>query len=234
MRYAIFTDRQQAAYDALEAKARVYVDYRGRGMSKPQAYVAAGYSPKTAAQGCHVLEKRNPIIAELTEVLSTGRQLKDMSPNSELSQKIDGLTEEAAKNKAAMSFLENADEETLKTVKFYRDVINGTIKTVKIVKTYDADDNLTGKRVEETSNVETRIQARKILDEILGLRKIADVRALQVGDITVNIVDTSRQTVKPKKPDGLDLSKLSEIDGEEVLVVEEKEEHSNGERESKS
>lgn len=66
------------------------------------------------------------------------------------------------------------------------------------------------------------------------MRKIADVRALQVGDITVNIVDTSRQNVKPKKPEGLDLSKLSEIDGEEVLVVEEKEEHSNGERKSKS
>lgn len=234
MRYALFTEGQQEAYDALEAKARVYVDYRGRGMSRTQAYIAAGYSPKTAAQGCFMLEKRNPVIPKLVEILSTGRQLKDLTPKSELSKKIDGLSAEAARNSAAMTFLENADEETLKTVKFYRDVINGTIKTVKVVKTYDADDNLTGKRVEETSSVETRIQARKILDEILGLRKIADVRALQVGDITVNIVDTSKASVKPKTPEGLDLSQLSEIDGEEILVVEEKEEHANGERKSKS
>ena len=43
------------------------------------------------------------------------------------------------------------------------------------------------------SDVETKMKARKELDRILGLNQMPDLGSLQMGDITINIVDASKR-----------------------------------------
>lgn len=221
--YKVFTEEQQKAYAALSKQQRAYVDFRGKGHNKTESYRMAGYSSKTAGIGSFLLEKNNAVVRELVEVLQKDLKAKQITQqDSELNKQIDALaTQKGAEN--ILATVENADPETLKRIKFYRDIASGAIKTVRRTKKLNAAGEVIEMRVEEISDIETRMKARKELDRIFGLNELPDLGSLQMGDITINIVDASKRDELEDSRNNvvLDIDKEETIDGEKVVVVDE-------------
>lgn len=221
--YKAFTEEQQKAYAGLNKMQRAYVDFRGKGHSKAESYRMAGYSSKTASVGAFLMEKNNRIVGELVQVLQADNKAKELSKeDSKLNQQIDALArQEGAEN--ILETVENGDPETMKRIQFYRDIMSGKIKTVKKTKKLNAAGNVIEMKVEETSDIETRMKARKELDKIFGLNTLPDLGSLQMGDITINIVDASKKEELEDSRNNvvLDIDKEETIDGEKVVVVEE-------------
>lgn len=223
-KYACFTKEQQDAYEKLPTRQRKYVEFRGQGYSKTTAYKMAGFDGKVATQAAYILERRSQIIQELIECILGQKRVRDLSQeDSEINQRIDALALQDGAEKM-MEVIEGADGETAKRIQFYRDVMNGKIKTVRKTTRYNAMGEKIESKIEEVSDVETKMKARKELDRILGLNQIADLDKLQVGDITINIVDASKKEELADSRNTIELepNDVTEIDGEKVLVQEEK------------
>lgn len=192
-RYACFTKEQQEAYDKLPARQRAYIDYRGQGNSKTNSYKMAGFNGKVAGQAAWVLEQRCKIIPELVDCIQGSKKVRDLSvEDSEINQQIDALATQQGVEKM-LEVIEGADGETAKRIQFYRDVMNGKIKTTRKTTRKNAMGEVIETKVEEVSDVETKMKARKELDRILGLNQMPDLGSLQMGDITINIVDASKK-----------------------------------------
>ena len=229
-KYACFTPEQQEAYEKLNAQRRLYVDYRGQGNNKAQSYIMAGYAKKGATQASYLLEKTNKVVAELIETLQKGNRARQLTKaESELNDKIDALATQQGVEQA-LEVIDNADGETARRIQFYRDVINGKVKTVKKTVRKNAEGGIIDTKIEEISDVAVKMQARKELDKILGLNQLPDLGALQMGDITIHIVDASKkdELADSRNQVFLNPDDVQEQDGEDVIVVEEKEENANG------
>ena len=223
-KYACFTKEQQEAYEKLAIRQRKYVDFRGQGYSKTIAYKMAGFDGKVAGQAAYLMEKRNAIIAELADCIINQKKVRDLSvQDSAINQQIDALAMQDGAEKM-LEVIEGADGETARRIQFYRDVMNGKIKTVRKTTRYNAMGEKIETKVEEVSDVDTKMKARKELDRILGLNQLPDLDKLQVGDITINIVDASKQDELADSRNIVDLDPddMQVIDGEKVLVKEEK------------
>lgn len=223
-KYACFTKEQQEAYEKLAIRQRKYVDFRGQGYSKTIAYKMAGFDGKVAGQAAYLMEKRNAIIAELADCIINQKKVRDLSvQDSAINQQIDALAMQDGAEKM-LEVIEGADGETARRIQFYRDVMNGKIKTVRKTTRYNAMGEKIETKVEEISDVDTKMKARKELDRILGLNQLPDLDKLQVGDITINIVDASKQDELADSRNVVDLDPddMQVIDGEKVLVKEEK------------
>lgn len=223
-KYACFTKEQQEAYEKLAIRQRKYVDFRGQGYSKTIAYKMAGFDGKVAGQAAYLMEKRNAIIAELADCIINQKKVRDLSvQDSAINQQIDALAMQDGAEKM-LEVIEGADGETARRIQFYRDVMNGKIKTVRKTTRYNAMGEKIETKVEEISDVDTKMKARKELDRILGLNQLPDLDKLQVGDITINIVDASKQDELADSRNIVDLDPddMQVIDGEKVLVKEEK------------
>jgi hypothetical protein len=223
-KYACFTKEQQEAYDKLPSRHRAYVDYRGQGNSKTNSYKMAGFNGKVAGQAAYILEKRSPTIVPLVDCILAQKQVRDLSvQESQINQQIDALALQDGAEKM-LEVIEGADGETAKRIKFYRDVMNGKVKTVRTTMRYNAMGALIEKKVEEVSDVDTKMKARKELDKILGLNQLIDIDKVQMGDITINIVDASKQDELEDNRNSIELNPddVKIIDGEKVVVQEEK------------
>jgi hypothetical protein len=223
-KYACFTKEQQEAYDKLPSRHRAYVDYRGQGNSKTNSYKMAGFNGKVAGQAAYILEKRSPTIVPLVDCILAQKQVRDLSvQESQINQQIDALALQEGAEKM-LEVIEGADGETAKRIKFYRDVMNGKVKTVRTTMRYNAMGALIEKKVEEVSDVDTKMKARKELDKILGLNQLIDIDKVQMGDITINIVDASKQDELEDNRNSIELNPddVKIIDGEKVVVQEEK------------
>ena len=225
-RYACFTNEQQEAYEKLTVMQRAYVDYRGQGNGKTTAYKMAGYRAANSGQAAYILERSNKTMAELIATIAANKKVKDMAKeDSIINRQIDALAIQEGNDKV-LDVIENADGETARRIQFYRDVINGKIKTVKKITKKNAMGATVETRIEETSDVETKMKARKELDRILGLNEVPNLGSLQMGDITINIVDASKKEELEDSRNTilLDPDKVEEIDGEKVLVENDEEE----------
>jgi hypothetical protein len=223
-KYACFTKEQQEAYDKLPSRHRAYIDYRGQGNSKTNSYKMAGFNGKVAGQAAYILEKRSPTIVPLVDCILAQKQVRDLTvQESQINQQIDALALQEGAEKM-LEVIEGADGETAKRIKFYRDVMNGKVKTVRTTMRYNAMGALTEKKVEEVSDVDTKMKARKELDKILGLNQLIDIDKVQMGDITINIVDASKQDELEDNRNSIELNPddVKIIDGEKVVVQEEK------------
>ena len=80
-------------------------------------------------------------------------------------------------------------------------------------------------KFEEITDVGVRINARKELDRILGLNVLPDIDKLQIGGITVNIVDASKKEELDDERNKIVLEDkdVEFIDGEKVVFVEDNE-----------
>lgn len=226
-KYACFTKEQQDAYEKLAPRQRLYVDYRGQGNSKTNSYKMAGFDGKMASQAAYILERRVAGMTELIECLlgqSKARQLA--IADSDLNKQIDALAQQDGAEKA-IAVIEGADGETAKRIQFYRDIIAGKIKTTRKTTKYNATGALVERKVEEVSDVEAKMKARKELDRILGLNQIPNLDdMLTVGDITINIVDASKREEVEDSRNAIELNPedVEIIDGEQTIVTEESEE----------
>ena len=192
-KYACFTKEQQEAYEKLPAQQRLYIDYRGSGNSRTSAYQMAGYIAKNSAQSAYLLERRNSNITELIQTLQTQTKARQLTQEeSALNRQIDALALQEGAEKA-LEVIEGADGETAKRIKFYRDVINGKVKTKRTTKKLNALGAVVETRIEEIEDIDAKMRARKELDKILGLQQLPDLGKLAVGDITINIVDASKR-----------------------------------------
>lgn len=222
-KYACFTKEQQEAYEKLPLRQRLYVDFRGEGNSKTNSYKMAGFDGKTAGQAAYLLEQRNEIIAELVKCVQGQNKVAQLSQeDSAVNQQIDALALQDGAEKM-MEVIEGADGETAKRIKFYRDVMNGKVKTVRKTMKYNAMGALIETKVEEISDVDVKMRARKELDRILGLNQLPDLSKLQVGDITINIVDASKkeELADSRNIVELDHNNVQVINGEQVIVEQE-------------
>lgn len=218
------TQEQQMAYNSLTNAQRKYVDYRSMGYTKTQSYKMAGYSGKNAGQSAYLLERGNAAMAEIIEARLSSKKVSDITndENSDINRQIDALAMQKS-NEEVLAVIEDADGETAKRIQFYRDVVNGKIKTVRKTTKKNAQGATISTTIEEINDVETRMKARKELDRVLGLNAIVDIDKLNVGDITINIVDASKKDeLEDSRNNVIIGEKVEEIDGEQVIVAEDK------------
>ena len=235
-RYACYTEEQQKQFDSLTIQQQKYVIFRAQGMTRAAAYQMAGYKKsKFNGQSANAMEHyKNPEMVDLISAMSgVGQRASLMNPTSEASQKINKrvktLETELPPELSAMIPLAKGDEvvpmrpmevdkisdETAKNIHFYRQIAEGKIETVRKVTTYDKDGHVTGSRVEETSDIDTRIKAQKELARILGLKEVVELGRATAGNINIMIVDASRNADEGAK---IDLTKETEvIEAEEVV-----------------
>ena len=222
-RISCYTEEQQSLYESLKPRQRMYVDYRSMGLGKSDSYRKAGYiSEKNSGQNAWILENKTPGMKELIDVRLKIKKAKDVfDPNSQISKNIDAIIKQEDAQQV-IETVENADAETLKEIKFFRDIANGKIKTVKTTKYLDKDGKVTKQKVEEICDIESRIKARKYLTSLLGLNQVVDVGNVTTGNITINIVDASKkEEVAKEEADKLYaefVDKTEVIDGETVIV----------------
>lgn len=204
-KYAVFTDEEQKAYEGLNVKQRRYVDFRGQGYPKGQSYSMAGYVTPNPNQACAMLEKTKPVVNVLIKRLLDNKKARELTQtDSALNRQIDALAQQDGVEKM-LKTIEGADGETAKRIQFYRDIVNGKVKSVKKTTRKDADGNVIETRIEETLAIDDRMKARHELDRILGLNAIANLDNFQVGDITVNIVDASKKDAVTDKRNAINM-----------------------------
>lgn len=192
-KYACFTPEQQKTFDSLTPLQRRYVLYRGKGYKKAESYRMAGFGGKQQNVASYVLERNHPEFTELINAFMSVKKVKELSEEeSELNQRIDALATQDTAEKM-LEKIDGADGETAQRIKFYRDIVNGKIKSQKKITRKNAEGVVIETRLEEYNDVDTRLRARKELDKILGLNDVIDLSSLQMGDITINIVDASKR-----------------------------------------
>lgn len=223
---ACYTQEQQKLYESLRPRQRAYVDYRSQGFNKSDSYRKAGYcDSKNVGVNAFTLENKTPGIKDLIETRLKVKKANDIyKADSEIGKQIDALANvQDAEN--ALEVIENADAETIKRIKFFRDIVDGKIKTVKKTTYTDKLGNKSTK-VEEINDIETRMRARKELDRLLGLNEVFDIGKIEAGDITINIVDASKKDAVEDKSNKVKFDfteKDEEADGE-VVIIEPKDE----------
>lgn len=192
-KYSCFTDQEQKYYECLSPQKRLYVDFRAQGYDRANSYIMAGFTGNNPAQSGYNLEHRDLGLSELIGILKRENTIKTLDEqDSKLNARIDALAKQQ-KTENVLSIIENADGETAERIKFYRDVSNGKIKTKKTIREFDGNNKLIKVKVEEIEDVSTKLQARKELDRVLGLNQIVDLGKIDMGDITINIVDASNK-----------------------------------------
>lgn len=209
-RYSCFTPEQQEQFDKLNIRQQKYIIFRSQGQSKRGAYYMAGYSnTKWATQSAYAMEKdlnMVPLIEAMqgqqkkkTEVL---KEKSDISKQIDkkvdvLPPELDLLFDRVEKDSDVLDVEPvNVEELTLQqadNVQFYRRIANGATKTVKVTKFYDQDGKLTSKKVEETSDLSTRIMAQKEVSRLLGLHDVLTLGEVKANNINIMIVDASRK-----------------------------------------
>lgn len=227
-KYACFTEEEQQAYEKLNNNQRKYIDFRGKGYNKVQSYQMAGYNTKNPSQSAYMMEIQNKVIPELVQKLQAQHKARELTEQeSALNRQIDALAKQEYAEKTLQT-IDGADGETARRIQFYRDIMNGKIKTVRKTIRKNAIGEIIDTKIEEVSDIETRIKARKELDKILGLNMLPNIDNLQIGGITVNIVDASKKEELEDSRNSvvLDVDQVETIDGEEQIVIEEKEEQS--------
>lgn len=208
MRYECLTDEQQAAYDRLLPRQQMFIDGRVKGLNGMQAALMAGYPEKSAKQVAYNMEKRHAGIKEIIRVILASRGMETLKDaESALNKKINKLAKQELDLKVYEG-IDKVDGEKARQIQFYRDIISGKTKTVKVRKSYNAAGTCTGKVVEEVSDVEVRIRARKELDILLGYDRPINLDKFKVGDITVNIVDASKKD-RPERIVDVEAEKVS-------------------------
>lgn len=192
-RYACFTEAQQAAYERLTDRQRLYVDYRGQGVGKAESYRLAGFEGHMAKQNSHIMESNNKDIVELIRAIARGKSNGGVQREVKLGDKVPLNPEEKER---VLAMIENSDRDNAQRIQFYKDVVNGKVRSVKRTVRKDGKGNIIETKIEESTDVDLKMKARKELDRLLGLNDLPDFSCLQMGDITINIVDASKKDEK--------------------------------------
>ena len=157
------------------------------------------------------------MLADLIAKLTTNKRARELTEDkSLLNRQVDALALQDSAEKLLQT-IDGADGETARRIQFYRDILNGKIRSYKRTTTKDENGKIKSVKIEEIDDVSIRIKARNELDKILGLNMMPSIDNLQIGGITVNIVDASK---KEELEDSRNQVVLDEKDFEVVDVKE--------------
>ena len=202
-RFACFTEEQQADWDSLNTNIQRYLVFVSQGYQKRKAYVMAGYKDtKNASKSAFMIEKRYPFTVDLIAALSGHYKRANCYKEGTKESKV--IDKKAKEDFPEMTLVpanfegteqqvdfDSIGGEQARRIQFYRRIVDGEIKSVKETITYDNKGNKTGKKVEMTSDLATRMKARLELDRALGLTDMLEVGQIKVGEINIKIVDAS-------------------------------------------
>lgn len=183
-------------FNKMNGTAKQYTANRILGFSVIDSIKGAGSMAKdneSLKSTAKSLEKRNPQIREIIEYAQQHNLSSQMlSEKSELSQSLEAKAQEAQIQalKQATSVM---NPQMADSVNFYRRVANGSVKTYKTTEKYDASGKLIERKKEIIDDAETRMRAREKLDRLLGINAIQNLGQVQVGSISINIVDASKK-----------------------------------------
>lgn len=227
-RFACFTQEQQDNFDRMNQKARKYAVLRAQGLNKRQSYVGAGYADtQYASKGALVLERRYPRLQEYIDALAGHKRRENVyKKDTPESKEIDKKAEEELPMEMTMvpseydgvedkiPNIQDISGEQARRIKFYRDIADGTIKTVRTTLRYDKNGDLIERKVEKTSDIQVRMKARLELDRALGVADMLNVGKIEAGSVTINIVDASKKEI-PEPIDGGKAQFVEEVEEEE-------------------
>ena len=236
-------------FNKMNMTGRQYTANRVLGMERADAIMATGSQTKSRAGARSVassLEARNPIIQKVIEYCNNNNVAKELlDPNSDFNKMVELEATKASQQANNALFEKNADQvlepnaeakmkqlqlasnaltpDLAQSVQFYRDIVNGKTRSYKTIKTYDADGKLIGKRVEETSDISTKMQAREKLDKLLGLNALQQLGQVQIGSIAIKIMDTSMH--EDEKNIDIQSDAIVKDASDDIVLEQEVEEH---------
>ena len=212
--YSCLTQDEQKYYENMPYKKRKYLDFRVQGYDRAAAYTMAGFTGGNPSQCGYNMEHRDKGLAEIIGIIKRDNVVNTLTEgDNQLSAQIDALAKQK-KAENVIDIIQNADGETAERIKFFRDIACGKVKSKKVVKEFDGKNKLIKVKVEEIEDVALRIQARKELDRVLGLNQIVDIGKIDMGDITINIVDASNKNALADSRNKVDIP----LDKEEVII----------------
>lgn len=183
-------------FNKMNETARQYTLSRILGFSKVDSIKNAGSQakPEMLSSTAKSLEERNPAIEDIVkwgvERTLEGQLFNDGSDfNKSLEEKKKELQMQQLNHATSVMSPTMAE-----SIDFYKRVANGSIKTYRTTERYAADGKtLIEKKVEKIDDVDARMRAREKLDRLLGINAIQNLGQVQVGSISINIVDASKK-----------------------------------------
>ena len=210
-------------FNKMNDTARQYTLQRVLGFNKVDSMRNAGSQAKdnrSLSSTAQSLEERNPIIEEIVEYCQQHNFEKDLlSDDGKLANSVEHK-EMIAKEQQLNHAIEVMRPDMAESINFYRRVANGSIRKYKTTEKYDADGKLIGKTREVIDDPVARMAARDKMDKLLGLTAIQTLGQVQVGSISINIVDASKDEDDLKD---VDFQSDAVVSDEEIDVGEEKE-----------
>lgn len=219
-----WTDEQNKLYNSLPELQRKYVDARIEGYNKADSARRAGYKKSNPTAQGNMIERRNPMIKEMIRAALDARKVQSFAKNPEnsaIGERIDAL---AIQNKNAdiIKRVESLSPDMAERVKFYKDIVEGKIRSVKRTVFRNKNNEVTSSKEEYTSDISIRMKARQELDRLLGLGTMPTVGEVVTGSnntINILIVDSSIKETEEQKAEHdkeyEDLKSKVEIVGEE-------------------
>lgn len=187
------TKAQEETFKNLSPNFQRYILFRVQGAKKTEAVKMAGYNSSDYSKIAYTIEKRHPEIVTLIQAVEKQKVVETLNdPESKLNTQIDALANQYSAD-TTLEVLKHADAETYRRIKFYRDIMQGKIVSTKRVVKKDDKGKVLEVREEEMNDVEMKMRARKELDRIFGLTQMGEMGQVRMGDITINIVDASKQ-----------------------------------------
>ena len=186
-------------FNKMNNTARQYTLSRILGFSKVDSIRNAGSQakPDMLSSTARSLEERNPQIEEIVKWgLEHSLESQYANDKSEFAKTLEGKKAEAEiaqLNHATSVMTPNMAE----SIEFYRRVANGGIKTYRTTERYGPDGKtLIERKREIIDDVDAKMRAREKLDRLLGINAIQNLGQVQVGSISINIIDASKKEDK--------------------------------------
>ena len=236
LRYSCLTADQQQEFDSWNTRQRQYALFRSQGMDKANAYRAAGYKCRQAGQNGYLLENRGvPRMKEIISALSCQYKKFDaLKEGTEISKKIDEKAKEIRPEMLAYLTkvpvnspivenqpldIDNITGEQARDIQFYRQIADGTMKSVTITRKYDKDNKLISKTIVESSDLDIRIKAQREVMRKIGIADVLEIGSVEANNINIMIVDASKKEEKQDERNTIN-GEIKEVDGELALVKE--------------
>ena len=208
-------------FNKMNQTGKQYTVNRILGFSKVDSIRAAGSNAKeghSLSGTAQSLEERNPQIQEIVDYAQQNNlEAQLMNDKSAFAKTI-----EEKKNELQMQQLNQATSvmspNMAESVDFYRKVVSGNIKSKKTTVTYDAHGKELGRKTEFIEDVGSKMQAREKLDRLLGINAIQNLGQVQVGSISINIVDASKK--EPDEEREVDIQNDAIIRDETIIEQE--------------
>lgn len=207
-------------FNRMNATAKQYTLNRICGFNKVDSLRNAGSQAKTGASlssTAQSLEERNPQINEIIEYAQQHDFEKNLLSDESTFAKTTEQKELEAKEKQLNYASQVMTPDMAESVNFYRRVANGSVKKYKTIEKYDANGKLLFRTREITDDPSARMQAREKLDRMLGLNAIQSLGQVQVGSISINIVDASKPKDDEQEVDFQHDAIVKDEDGNDVI-----------------